>query len=89
MTIHQYCKKKKYSIEYADYWEDHQTCEICRDYSVPPHHIKTRGSGGKDNHENLVSLCNTHHTEVHVIGWRTFVDKYTMLASKFYKAVLG
>lgn len=89
MTIKEYCKKKGYSKEYSDYWEKHEYCEICMDYSQPPHHIKTRGSGGRDNHENLIALCRYHHTEVHSSGWQTFIQKYPELADKFDKAIYG
>lgn len=40
------------------------------------HHLKTRGSGGDDVAENLISLCATHHNEVHALGQYTFQIKY-------------
>jgi hypothetical protein len=30
-----------------------------------PHHIRTRGAGGKDIRENLIHLCGYHHALVH------------------------
>ena len=30
---------------------------------LDPHHIKTRGSGGSDAKENLITLCRKHHNE--------------------------
>ena len=29
------------------------------------HHIKTKGSGGGDNPENLITLCRGHHNDAH------------------------
>jgi 5-methylcytosine-specific restriction endonuclease McrA len=29
------------------------------------HHIQTRGSGGDDAVENLITLCRKHHSEAH------------------------
>lgn len=43
----------------------------------PPHHVKTRGSGGKDE-RNVVPLCWKCHSEVHTIGTKTFADKYAI-----------
>ncbi len=41
-------------------------CEYCGKYgSVEVHHIKSKGSGGQDTPENLVSLCGVCHTKVH------------------------
>ena len=28
---------------------------------LDPHHIKTKGSGGGDTKENLITLCRKHH----------------------------
>lgn len=30
-----------------------------------PHHIRTRGAGGKDVRENLIHLCGVHHAQIH------------------------
>ncbi len=30
---------------------------------LDPHHIKPRGSGGKDTAENLITLCRGHHND--------------------------
>ena len=34
----------------------------CSD-GLDPHHIKTKGSGGDDTRENLITLCRKHHNE--------------------------
>ena len=30
---------------------------------LDPHHIKTKGSGGDDTKENLITLCRKHHDQ--------------------------
>lgn len=40
------------------------------------HHVRTRGAGGLDIPENLMSLCRVHHVEVHKIGVLTFYRRY-------------
>jgi hypothetical protein len=49
-------------------------CLVCGTHS-DPHHVKSRGAGGKDE-RNIVPLCRVHHTEGHTIGWKTFQKKY-------------
>ena len=41
-----------------------------------PHHILTKGAGGKDIDSNLLGLCRLHHTSWHTMGKTTFVAKY-------------
>jgi hypothetical protein len=48
-----------------------------------PHHYKTRGAGGDDSLENLISLCRKHHNEIHQIGVLTFMAKYGRGIEKF------
>lgn len=63
------------------YRTEHPKCEItgCTNFAGPtPHHIKTRGSGGDDKKQNLLSLCLKHHSEVHLIGRMTFAKKYNV-----------
>ena len=41
-------------------------CELCGKPCGPPHHIQARGLGGskeRDNIENLIGLCYTHHID--------------------------
>lgn len=41
-------------------------CQVCGRWGVVHvHHIKTRGSGGGDVPENLISLCYECHTKAH------------------------
>lgn len=50
---------------------------------VAGHHIKTKGSGGDDVDGNLISLCASHHAEIHSMGIRVFLETYeTKMSSK-------
>ena len=41
-------------------------CERCgRAAGIEPHHIFTRGAGGKENKENLIQLCPACHIGAH------------------------
>ena len=48
--IRRYCRKHRYSLAYAEFWATHPMCAVagCPYPSDPPHHIRTRGAGGKD-----------------------------------------
>ena len=59
-------------------------CHICGTFPVEVHHWKSRGSGGGDGLENLVSLCPRHHREFHDKGVLTFWKKYGT-ALKFFR----
>lgn len=37
----------------------------CQNGDIDPHHIKTVGSGGNDESENIVRLCWQHHVRAH------------------------
>lgn len=57
------------------------------------HHIKTRGSGGSDEKENLMPLCFSCHTEVHKIGLLSFSERYKsveyfLIANDWFKCPL-
>lgn len=83
-----YCGRKRYSLAYARYWNDHQICEVppCDRLAAAPHHIRTRGAGGKDDAGNLLALCALHHRQVHDAGADTFAARYPALAGKIRKA---
>lgn len=60
-------------------YKSDKPCEACgesRDGYVCYHHIKSRGSGGSDHPFNLMSLCQQHHNEIHMIGLYRFAFKY-------------
>lgn len=50
-------------------------CVICGDQSDSAH-IKSRGSGGDDVPENMISLCRKHHQTQHRIGWFKMSQRY-------------
>ena len=82
-----YCARKHYSLGYARYWTEHVACEACGRPSEPPHHIRTRGAGGKDDSRNLLGLCVEHHREIHATGSRLFGVAFKHLASKIARAL--
>jgi len=51
-------------------------CMACGCHGVDLHHIKSRGSGGKDTTWNLIPLCRNHHNEYHFRGWSKFLIRY-------------
>src|ERR1700744_3530604 len=55
-------------------------CLICGRESDPAH-IKSRGSGGDDVPQNLLSLCRRHHSEQHQSGWGRFSVRYPIVDS--------
>ena len=63
-------------------------CEACEEKRVPktllPHHIKTQGSGGSDEDENLLCLCwHCHYAIVHGLpGMRELIKRYPHIRDK-------
>lgn len=46
---------------------DSHTCQQCGDKdNLHVHHIVYRGNGGTDDPDNLTTLCETCHAEVHI-----------------------
>ena len=44
-------------------------CEVCGSrWAVVAHHVTTKGAGGHDLPENLISLCTTCHNKAHYGG---------------------
>ena len=57
-------KRTKDSELLKQYRKGH--CELCGNpYRLEVHHIKSRGSGGDDVEENLITLCAFCHYKVH------------------------
>lgn len=54
-------------------------CLVCNRDHADRAHVKTRGSGGGDEPENIMPLCRLHHIEQHKIGIITFVEKYSQV----------
>ena len=48
---------------------DNYTCQYCKgkhkDSKLEVHHIIFRSNGGSDEHDNLITLCHTCHTDLH------------------------
>jgi len=48
-------------------------CRICSSTKGSSgHHLKSKGSGGPDVHNNLICLCLKHHNEIHKSGLMKF-----------------
>jgi hypothetical protein len=64
-------------------YKSDEPCLVCQTESVDRtyHHVKTRGSGGCDSDWNKMSLCQSHHVEVHKIGLVSFSKKYSQIKS--------
>ena len=57
-------------------------CVICSRKYFGLHHIIPRSMGGEDNEENLVTLCQFHHREVHNTGALNWVKRLSDLRKK-------
>lgn len=59
-------KPKRNKIPRSKQHPKSETCELCGIFGYTErHHIKTRGSGGGDEPENLIDLCwKCHHEKV-------------------------
>lgn len=56
-------------------------CSVCgAEGPSDPSHIRSRGSGGGDQHWNVFPKCRPHHTEWGTIGWMRFLGKYPLFA---------
>ena len=79
---------KKSRLKQLDYLKRHPYCEACKTVGQitmvtgMPHHIKSRGSGGSDEDENLLSLCMEDHNKIHKEGPRRFIEWYPLLYTK-------
>ena len=78
----------KTSKELRDYMEKHPFCEACgKPAHGIPHHIRTRGAGGRDNPENLLRLCwKCHFGIAHGPGGiRELIEYFPHLREKVLK----
>lgn len=58
-----------------------QRCECgCGLLASDKHHIVTRGAGGIDDPGNIIHLCRSCHSEVHMIGVDTWAERYGLQA---------
>jgi cytochrome c553 len=51
-------------------------CIICHGQATEYDHLKTRGSGGSDDPENLVPMCRACHSLRHQMGIVWLADRY-------------
>jgi 5-methylcytosine-specific restriction endonuclease McrA len=56
-------------------------CAACLQtvFQTTGHHLKSKGAGGDDTEENLISLCFFCHHLVHAIGTTAFIEEYPHL----------
>lgn len=59
---------------------DHNRCQVCGRPATSLHHIIFRSQGGKNDVENLVSLCTEHHIGKEgphqSIAWRRYWEQW-------------
>ena len=51
-------------------------CQVCGRRPVDPCHIRSVGSGGKDEPWNVIPMCRLHHREQHDKGWIKFLSTH-------------
>ena len=56
----------------------------CGGHPTDPAHIKSRGSGGGDELNNLVAACRPCHVLSHAIGWFDFCLKFPKMKEHLY-----
>lgn len=54
-------------------------CIVCGSFKVDRCHIKSKGSGGGIDPNNLILLCRKHHAESHQYGWKKFCEKFPIV----------
>lgn len=60
------------AVRHRDQWQ----CRICGRFGMEVHHVRYRSRGGSSSDmANLVTLCRTHHREVHAKIWRPEVRR--------------
>jgi len=69
-------EKEKCQKDFQKFKAHFTECMICAREGADVHHWITRGAGGGDDPDNLVSLCREHHNLVHQLGRETFSVLY-------------
>ena len=48
-------------------WRDNYRCQCCKKINIPlqVHHIVYRSNGGSDQEDNLITLCDSCHKDIH------------------------
>ena len=57
------------NLRHLVFERDSYTCTLCNAAASDLHHVRSRGQGGRDNEQNLVSLCRMHHDLLHGQRW--------------------
>jgi hypothetical protein len=66
-----------------EYKRLHPRCEACGNQcGGDPHHLKTRGAGGTDDHSNLLRLCGYCHRLWDDVGPVCFMRLFPHLQEK-------
>lgn len=58
---------------------NNKPCIICLFPIADRAHIKSKGSGGTWDDENILSLCRSHHREQHSVGWKKLCSRYPIV----------
>jgi formate-dependent nitrite reductase cytochrome c552 subunit len=53
------------AVRVAVFGRDGYCCVVCHKSAVHVHHVLPRSSGGSDDFDNLVSVCNSCHRRIH------------------------
>lgn len=61
-----------------------QPCVVCGKPSDPAH-IKSRGAGGDDTHDNVLPLCRSHHIKQHALGWNRFCTMFPRAGIELFR----
>ena len=51
-------------------------CIVCFTTPSDPHHLTTKGAGGKNTLDNLMPLCREHHVMAHMKGMIYMVENF-------------
>jgi 5-methylcytosine-specific restriction endonuclease McrA len=62
-------------------------CIICFRPYTHLHHIVPRSLGGKDEEDNLVTLCYSHHRKVHNSGATNWTDTLKQKVKDFERQI--
>lgn len=75
--------KARREVQFSDKaaWIRTLPCEACKSMGYEPQlarteacHVKSRGAGGTSEH--LIPLCTFHHGSQHVLGIKTFEERF-------------
>lgn len=63
--------------DYYEYLKDNGLCEVCDSPSIELHHVKSRGSAGKEISDpfNVCAVCRRCHQQIHSWGNAQAMEK--------------